>query len=366
MSNIYARITPLKSSSGGAAGRVEYISDPERQENIIGFYSTMDKEMWKQLADERRADNKSSGQYDTCIEAKEITLAIPHRIQTEGLAEKLAVDFRQTYGVPAAVAIHSKGEGKNVHAHIVFSESKLLDEPAVKIASRNMFYDENGKHCRTKKEILNEKGEVREGCSIIRKGEIYKTKYFGGKLEQLKSNNNAYVFKQHYAEMLNLEIYNAQQPRIKQIKYGKGNSREADIKAYNNAAQKWNSAAAQQFVLTPAVTRNITKFLKEKIKGLDLKRAKSTLNGFLNDFLSSYGGLARINDKNAYTFDFMAYNEKDKDIYGLEIGAKEKQLIQSMLEAETGDVSTTAWRDFLSPEEESYLDEIEREYDFDF
>ena len=75
MSNIYARITPLKSSSGGVKGRIEYISDPARQEDIVSFHSTIDQKMWEQLSAERKADNKSSGQYESCIEAKELTIA---------------------------------------------------------------------------------------------------------------------------------------------------------------------------------------------------------------------------------------------------------------------------------------------------
>ncbi len=46
-----------------------------------------------------------------------------------------------------------------------------MDEPIIKTASRNMFYDEKGKHVRTKKEILGEDGEIREGCRIVKKGE---------------------------------------------------------------------------------------------------------------------------------------------------------------------------------------------------
>ena len=49
----------------------------------------------------------------------------------------------------------------------------MLEEPIEKIATRNMFYDENGKHVRTKKEILDENGQIREGCKIIPKGEAY-------------------------------------------------------------------------------------------------------------------------------------------------------------------------------------------------
>ena len=60
-------------------------------------------------------------------------------------------------------------EKTNYHIHLIFAERKLLDEPIIKTASRNMFYDENGKHVRTKKEILGEDGEIREGCHIVKK-----------------------------------------------------------------------------------------------------------------------------------------------------------------------------------------------------
>ena len=59
------------------------------------------------------------------------------------------------------------------HIHLIFSERKLLDEPVEKTATRNMFYDENGKHVRTKKEILDEVGQLRCGCKIISKSNWY-------------------------------------------------------------------------------------------------------------------------------------------------------------------------------------------------
>ena len=41
-----------------------------------------------------------------------------------------------------------------------------------------MFYDETGKHVRTKKEILDEAGQLRSGCKIIPKGEVYERNIF--------------------------------------------------------------------------------------------------------------------------------------------------------------------------------------------
>ena len=36
-------------------------------------------------------------------------------------------------------------------------------------ATRNIFYDENGRQVRTKKEIFDENGNVRKSCKIVKK-----------------------------------------------------------------------------------------------------------------------------------------------------------------------------------------------------
>lgn len=38
-----------------------------------------------------------------------------------------------------------------------------MEQPIEKVATRNMFYDEKGNHVRTKKEILDEEGNIRKG-----------------------------------------------------------------------------------------------------------------------------------------------------------------------------------------------------------
>ena len=77
----------------------------------------------------------------------------------------------------------------NYHIHLIFSERKLLDDPVEKIATRNMFYDETGKHVRTKKEILDEAGQLRSGCKIIPKGEVYERNIFTIKDSRFKSDS---------------------------------------------------------------------------------------------------------------------------------------------------------------------------------
>lgn len=51
-------------------------------------------------------------------------------------------------------ALHHNKRKTNYHIHLIFSERELLPEPIEMIATRNMFYNEQKKHVRTKKKEL--------------------------------------------------------------------------------------------------------------------------------------------------------------------------------------------------------------------
>lgn len=68
--------------------------------------------------------------------------------------------FKLEYGTDAIAALHHNTMMTNYHIHLIFSERKLLEHAEFKKASRNMFFDEHGKHVRTKKEILDENGGI--------------------------------------------------------------------------------------------------------------------------------------------------------------------------------------------------------------
>lgn len=61
-----------------------------------------------------------------------------------------------------------------------------------------MFYNEKGNHVRTKKEILDENGNIRSGCYIVPKGEIYEMSFFDSKKEIFKKNSFLKEVKQMY------------------------------------------------------------------------------------------------------------------------------------------------------------------------
>lgn len=119
----------------------------------------------------------------------------------------------------------------------------------MKIATRNMFYDEKGRHCRTKKEILNDQGELRKGCYIIPKGEPYSGHYFGSKKFFFKKKAFLREMKEAYTELINeeilderskLKVFSRDSIYLATKKIGKKNPREDVIRKNNDAVNQWN------------------------------------------------------------------------------------------------------------------------------
>ena len=61
------------------AGRIDYISNPKRQEHLYATYQTegATPEFWKNLARENQLDFKARGTAGKCIEGREFIIALP-------------------------------------------------------------------------------------------------------------------------------------------------------------------------------------------------------------------------------------------------------------------------------------------------
>ncbi|MGN0395635.1 MAG: MobA/MobL family protein, partial [Coprococcus sp.] len=160
----------------------------------------------------------------------------------------------------------------NYHIHLIFAERQLLDKPIEKIATRNMFYDEKGKHRRTKKEILDEAGNIRKRCKVIRKGEVYEQNLFTKKNELFKADGFLDEVKRLYTELINvcaikeedkLHVFDRNGMYLATKKIGKNNSKAAEIEADNMERVRWNQAVDRALISGVA---------KEDI--LDVKREK--------------------------------------------------------------------------------------------
>ena len=128
------------------------------------------RSFWKDLAKCNREEFAKSGTIGKYIEARELIIALPeglYHYEHDYLIKHFATDFKKKYGVDCYAALHHNKRKTNFHIHLIFAERTKLEKPVVKVASRNMFYDERGKHVRTKKEILDASGDIRNGCKII-------------------------------------------------------------------------------------------------------------------------------------------------------------------------------------------------------
>ena len=242
-------------------GRISYISDPKRQEYLYATFSTReDMTFWNDLAKECQEEFKRFGTEGKCIEARELIIALPEeytQFDPSQVLREFTEQFKRRYDVECVSALHHNKTKKNYHIHLIFSERRLLPEPEVKIATRSVFYDETGKRVRTKKEITGEDGMIREGCTVIKKGEVYESHRFTAKDEAFKNELFLDEAKQFYTTLINRHIHDPER-RLKVFdpnsvylptkKIGKNNPKEAEIEADNAARQDWNRTADMALV----------------------------------------------------------------------------------------------------------------------
>ena len=237
-------------------------------------------------------DFKASGFAGKCIEGREFIIALPEsfvQYRAEDVVRLFTEIFHRKYGVECSAALHHNKTKTNYHIHLVFSERKMLEQTEVKIATRNMFYDEQGKHRRTKKEILDEQGNLRAGCSIIPKGEIYESHVFTKKDEWFKNKAFTKEVKELFTDTINryvkeesekLSVFQQGGVYLATKKIGKNNPKAEEIKTDNEARQEWNRTV--EVALVEGVPEeDILKIKQEKITEKTLQSIRT--HGWLPD-----------------------------------------------------------------------------------
>lgn len=233
-------------------GRIDYITNPKRQENLYAIYDTADDTFWQELGKCNRLEFKKSGSAGSCIESRELIIALPEQfcyMNKQKVLEDFTKLFKDNYGVNCIAALHHKKTKTNLHIHLIFAEREELKDGVEKIATRNMFYDENDRHVRTKKEILDSDGNIRKGCSIIKKGEIYEYNRFSKKKAVFKARSFLKGVKELYTEHINLfledkdklQVFSDKDIYLPTKKVGKNNPKAEEIKKLNEARTSWNS-----------------------------------------------------------------------------------------------------------------------------
>ncbi|MEG0962597.1 MAG: MobA/MobL family protein [Lachnospiraceae bacterium] len=241
-------------------GRINYISSHARQENLYAVYETTDRKFWWELAKCNQTEFVKSGTEGKCIEAREFIIALPESFveySPNKLLELFTNYFKQSYGTECIAALHHNKRKTNYHIHLIFTERKLLEEPIEKVASRNMFYDGADKHVRTKKEILDEDGQIRTGCKIIPKGEVYERNVFTTKDSRFKSDAFLEEVKKSYTELINiyvqndkekLKVFDRNSAYLPTKKIGKNNPKAEQMRMNNLQRERWNQTVDRALV----------------------------------------------------------------------------------------------------------------------
>ena len=234
-------------------GRINYISSHARQENLYAVYETTERKFWRELAKCNQDEFSKSGTEGKCIEARELIIALPESFvdyEPNSLLKLFTEHFKQKYEVECISALHHNKRKTNYHIHLIFSERKLLKEPIEKIATRNMFYNEVGNHVRTKKEISDVNGQIKKGCKIILKGEVYEKKRFTKKDARFKSEAFLEEVKHSYTDLINMYVKNEKEKLsvfshdsvyLPTKKIGKNNPKAKQIETDNKYRKNWNN-----------------------------------------------------------------------------------------------------------------------------
>ena len=277
-------------------GRISYITSHARQENLYATYRTADSTFWSNLARESQQEFQRSGTEGKCIEARELIIALPEvytQYEPQQVLTDFTEEFRRRYGVECVSALHHNKRKTNYHIHLIFSERRLLPEPDVKVASRSVFFDETGKRVRTKKEITGEDGQIRKGCTVIKKGEVYESHLFTTKDTRFKGEPFLREIKEVYTELINchisdpeqhLKVFDKNSVYLPTKKIGKNNPKAAEIEADNAARQEWNRTA--DMALISGIEE--TKILEIKKEEIHQKASQSIrTNGWLPNLFRS-------------------------------------------------------------------------------
>lgn len=243
MPTVYARVSKIHD----AVGRSEYLTDYERQENIVLTKSKMTYS-WKEHSDFEKQNQKSNKKNN---EALEVHLHLPHELShldevelekvCDLIASKIVFDNHDYQ-----YAVHWNKAHTNFHMHILFSERENQTEVEYKRYKKDIWHDKDT-HKLAKANSPN-------AILVHKKGDIQRNKDGTPKLmsEPFKSKNTKYKERRWIFEknrtirdtLISLgydyECNEVDSIYLPQRKLYKGASAE-----YIEAAKKWNEAVKE-------------------------------------------------------------------------------------------------------------------------
>lgn len=313
---------------GNVKGRIKYMTDKKKQENIVDYYNTTNNDFWRMLAKESRERHKETKAGGKCCEARELIIGIPPISNIS--AKDICNTFKNRYGVECACAIHYNKRDKieNKHCHLIFSEREKLKEPKIeeeKRAIRTYYYDEKGKKCRKA-----------EAVKTIKKGTLLQkstTRYFSDKNEHFKSQKFIYECKEMILkELLKIDWSLRAEKQNKELSekhIGKNNPRKEYIRQNNKLKQELkNICNASDFIINKEKGTSLKDFKKgydiNNFSAMNYEENRYKVNYFIKEVQSIYKDRVRNEVKE--------YNYINEDVNTLNIDIDYDSNLNSMKE----------------------------------
>ena len=234
--NVFLQMTKLSN----IVGRADYITDPERQENILCSSPPID---FKPYQDYERKNRKSTSKNN---EGRELMIALPTDLLNRS-REEIAAAAHQIATAAANKdtdmrwALHhcTKNGKDNLHLHVVFSERQHV--PDIKIPkhyTRDVYHTKRGTIARNKSErAKNPDGTDKPPAH--RKGDVIQQGFFTKKCDYYKQKSFIWDTKQVIAAEFKKLGIGQLENHFKYYKQGRG-SDSAKIKEKNSLIKNLN------------------------------------------------------------------------------------------------------------------------------
>ncbi len=246
MASVYGRVAKISN----AVGRSSYITDPDRQEEIVLHKESM-QHSWEVHSAFEKAHQKTNVANN---EALEVHIALPNALaqdkkKLESVCDDLVKDIVGS-NKDYEYSVHWNHTRTNLHVHILFSERENQLELEPKIYKRDIWQDKDthklAKANAVNAELVHRKGEVQRD----KEGNIkYQTDVFKPKDKQYISRNwvqsvrdiTQKILKAHGYE---LDLTTKDSPYLAQKKLYKGASADyiEKVKEWNKEVKEYNKA----------------------------------------------------------------------------------------------------------------------------
>ena len=272
MANVYGRLSKITN----AVGRSDYISNKERQEEIVLHKEYMEH-TWQEHADFEKSHKKTNVENN---EALEIHAALPNSLYKDlNTLEQVCDDMANKIAGSNhdyEYAVHWNHNRTNLHVHILFSERENQIDLEPKIYKKDIWQDKDShKLAKAGAEnaiLVHQKGEIqkdKEG-NIKYKTDLFKAKdkrFISIEFVQEKNEIIQSVLMEHGFQ---LGLNTADSPYLSQKKLYKGASLDYLEKAreWNKEVKRYNEGVEQHIELEPVQLENYIEIKREVLSNV--------------------------------------------------------------------------------------------------